>query len=172
MKRPGKEILEPLNLGDTLSPGDLISTGVGARAQIFFKDGAFLNLSENARLMISLYIYAKEPSGRKLGIRLYAGSLRVVAATRTVGTSSILVETDYASIRTSFSDFIVSEDDASTEVYVFKNALLLRNLSAIATDKVQLKSGYWSRVDDKKEPLKSKVITSKSRRQLLASTNL
>lgn len=144
VKRAGVQL--PLNEGDAVMVGDVVTTLAESRLRLALKDGSQINLGELTRLTIAEFDFAQETMSRQAAFDLQAGLLQAITAKAGAG-SSFAIRTSNAVAATRGTDWIVEAKKAETTVIVREgkvdvqeSALGFRSLPSIDQDKALLLS--------------------------------
>lgn len=144
VKRAGGQV--PLNEGDAVMVGDVVTTLADSRLRLALKDGSQINLGELTRLTIAEFAVTQETMSRQAVFDLQSGLLQAITAKAGAG-SSFMIRTGNAVAATRGTDWIVEAKKAETvvmvregKVEVQESALGFRSLPSADQDKALLLS--------------------------------
>lgn len=136
----------PLNEGDAVMAGDVITTLAESRARLALNDGSQVNLGELTRVTIAEFSFQRETLTREAALDLQSGLLQAITAKAGAG-SSFVVRTNNAVAATRSTEWIVEAKKAETTVLVQEgkvdvqeSALGFRSLPSAEQDKAILLS--------------------------------
>lgn len=100
----------PASSGQTVNPGNVVTTGPKSRATLRFTDGSAVALHENSEFRVAEYAYSSEnPAGDRSRFELFKGVLRAVtAAIAQRSPDAYSVRTPQATIGIRGTDFMLA----------------------------------------------------------------
>lgn len=132
--------------GDTVMPGDVVTTLAESRLRISLADGSTLNLGELTRVTIAEFAFTRETLSRQAAFDLQSGLLQAITSKVGPG-SSFVIRTGNAVAATRATQWIVEAKKAETtvivqegQVDVAESAFGFRALSSAEQDKAILLS--------------------------------
>lgn len=128
----------PLRPGDPIHAGDVIRTGAGGRAEVYFADHTTLTLSGNSRVQMDNYVFNPTATdNNRAGYSGLEGAFKytsgVIAKKQNPDVS---VDTTYGHIGVRGTEFVSRRDPCSTtqEVYLIHGQLAIRPTFASTTN--------------------------------------
>src|SRR5215813_5167738 len=106
-----------LNVGDSVYKGDVVQTGSGSTCGISFTDGSALNVTANARMVLSEYVYDPNGSGNSELFNLVQGTVTFVSGqVAKTGTMNVTTPTATMGIRGTVGTIQIAAQDGTITV--------------------------------------------------------
>src|SRR5215468_675284 len=106
-----------LNIGDSVYKGDVVQTGSGSSCGISFTDGSALNVTANARMVLSEYVYDPNGSGNSELFNLVQGTVTFVSGqVAKTGTMNVATPTATMGIRGTVGTIQIASQNGTVSV--------------------------------------------------------
>ena len=165
-KTPGDEKGVSCRAGETISVGDLLSTGPGSGVQLVMTDDSVIDLSSSTRLRVNQYSFDSSKERRTANIKVLEGMARFIVY-KELRESRFMVETEAAQTSFSSSDLVVRTALDSTTIAVLHGSAVVRNALKFIIGDVNLSDNQVTVVKSKTPPSQPSIITAQQRRILL-----
>ena len=158
--KQGKLPAVSAKLRDGVSPGDIIRTKSGAKAQLTMVDDSIITLSPKSRLAVADYQYNAPRGERRAVLRLFSGLVHTVVK-RIIEREEpdFIMESHTAIIGVRGTEFYTLMEPADTSVYLTKGTLGVRSNRPTIPALLILQSGYFTQVRMGQQPRLPQPIT-------------
>ncbi len=167
---PGNEKGSSCHVGDTISVGDLLSTGKDSSAQLVMTDDSVINLSSSTKMRVDQYSY--DPSGdppggrRTANVNVLEGMARFIVY-KDLRESSFRVKTPQSLTIFSAADLVAQASPGRTTVAVLRGGVSVWNAKPLVVGEVRLSDNQMTAVNAAAPPAQPSVMTLQQRRIFL-----
>jgi len=160
-KRPVMS-MEPLFVGDT------VVTGTRSKAKLLMKDDSIISIAPQSRIVIKDYEFSEKGRKRVSLLKILSGKARGVVNRFFSKKNSIFeIETPTAVVGVKGTDFIISTNSTSTEVYTISGKVTAGNVNPAVGGSVTIKAGHFSKVAKGQLPEEPKKVSKNDIGKLL-----
>ena len=167
---PGNEKGSACHVGDTISVGDLLSTGKDSSAQLVMTDDSVINLSSFTGMRVDQYSF--DPAGdsqggrRTANVKVLEGMARFIVY-KDLRESSFRVRTAQSLTIFSAADLVAQVYPDRTIVAVLRGGVSVRNVKPLVVGEVRLSDNQMTAVNATAPPAQPSVLTLQQRRSFL-----
>jgi hypothetical protein len=150
--------------GDSLSAGELLSSGENSLAQLVLTDDSVVNLLPESSLLMAQYNFTSADNRRTTTIKVRGGGARFVVYKQRNRDSRFTVETGHASVSVGIADFFVNASPKETEIVNIGRSFVVSHTSKLIAGKVHLDANQKTVVAEKMPPSQPTTLNPAQRR--------